>query len=369
LDLGFDPRNVLTFSLRGTDDSTPTTRAQDDDLLDRMLGRLESDPRVVAAGAVNTLPLVSGPIGWDTSVLLEGQREDAPESWSGNPNLNFLAVTPQYFRSMGIRLIQGRLFTDQDHVNAPYVVIVSQALADRLWPGQNPVGKRLRTGFLVKRDDNVKAGLQTVVGVVATARYREIQTPRLDLYVPFRQADPIAEFFVIRTTVPPEPLVPTLTAALREMSPYSRVDRVTTMDSIVRRTRGPWLFSATVFSLFGLVALGLSCLGLFALVAYTVSHRTHEIGVRMALGALPRDVIALMLRQGLVPTLYGLLLGVVCAFFGTRVVASLLFETSPTDVSTFAEVAVGFAVASVLASYVPARRAASVSPLVALRGE
>jgi ABC-type antimicrobial peptide transport system permease subunit len=141
------------------------------------------------------------------------------------------------------------------------------------------------------------------------------------------------------------------------------------MDSIVRRTRGPWLFSATVFSLFGLVALGLSCLGLFGLVAYTVAHRTHEIGIRMALGALPADVIGLMLKQGLVPTVYGLVLGVAGAFLVTRLLSSLLFETSPTDVSTFVAVAAGFAAASLFASYVPARRAASVSPLVALRTE
>ena len=205
LDLGFDPRNVLTFSLRfegyrqdarksmtcstGCSSASKATRA------------------VVAAGAVNTLPSSQVPSDGTRACCWRASGRRYLSPGPRNPNLNFLAVTPQYFRSMSIRLIQGRRFTDQDHVNAPYVVIVSQALGDRLWPGQNPVGKRLRTGFLVKRDDNVKADWQTVVGVVATARYREIQTPRLDLYVPFRQADPIAESFVIRTTVPPEPLV------------------------------------------------------------------------------------------------------------------------------------------------------------------
>jgi putative ABC transport system permease protein len=254
------------------------------------------------------------------------------------------------------------------------VVIVSEAAAARLWPGQDALGKRLRTGFTMRREDAdptawQPSSWQTVVGIVATARYREIESPRLDVYVPFRQAEPIAESLTVRTSVDPESAVPALSAALAELSRGATLDRVTTMEAIVSRTRGPWLFSATVFSLFSVVAVGLSWLGLFGLVAFSVAQRSREIGVRMALGAVPRDVVALMLWQGVGPVVAGLVLGVAAAMFATRLLGSMLFETSPTDPGTFAAVSVGFALVSLLASYLPARRAAAVNPVVALRVE
>jgi predicted permease len=368
LDLGFDPAHVLTFTVLGTDDTRVDTREQGDDLLDRLLARLQQDPRVVAAGAVNQLPFTFGPIGWDASFVLEGQL-DSRDTRSRNPPLNFLAVTPDYFKTMGIRLIRGREFADRDRTDAPYVVIVSEALADRAWPGQDPLGKRIRTNLTLRRGDHEPTGWQTVVGVVATARYREIQSPRLDLYAPFRQADPIAECIVVRTTVPPERLVPAVASVVKEIDATTVLDRVKSMDTIVRHTRGPWLFSTLVFSLFGVVALGLSGLGLFGLVAYAVAQRRREIGIRIALGARPSGVVGLMVRQGMGPAVYGLLAGVCGAVLVTRLLASLLFDTSPTDVPTFSAVAAGFAFVSFVASYLPARRAASVSPVVALRAE
>jgi putative ABC transport system permease protein len=373
LDLGFNPENVLTFSVRWPVDAPPMSRAEGDDVLERMLARLERTPQVVAAGAVSQLPFRYGPVGWDTSFLLEGQA-DSPDSWARNPHLNLQVATPNYFRAMGIPLLGGRVFTDRDRADGPLVVIVSEALADRLWPGQDPLGKRIRTGFTLRQEEQDPArwqqsSWQTVVGVVRTARYREIESSRLDIYVPFRQADPIVESFTVRTAVDPESLVPALSAAMHELYSGATLDRVTTMDAIVGRARGPWLFSAAVFSVFGLVALGLSWLGLFGLVAFAVTQRTREIGVRMALGAVPADVVRLMVRHGLTPALAGVVLGLVAALPLTRFLDSLLFETSPTDASTFAIVSAGFAFASLLASYIPARRAASVNPVVALRNE
>jgi predicted permease len=368
LDLGFDPVHVLTFTVLGTDDTRVDTREQGDDLLERLLARLRQDPRVEAAGAVSQLPFTFGPIGWDASFLLEGQVA-SPDTRSRNPPLNFLSVTPDYFKTMGIRLIRGREFTDRDRTAAPFVVIVSEALADRVWPGQDPLGRRLRTNLTIRRGDNDPTDWQTVVGVVATARYREIQSPRLDLYAPFRQGEPIAESIVVRTTVPPDRLVPAVATVVKEIDPTTVLDRVRTMGSIVRQTRGPWLFSTMVFSLFGIVALGLSGLGLFGLVAYAVAQRRREIGIRIALGARPGNVVGLMVQQGMVPAVCGLLAGVFGAVVVTRLLASLLFDTSPTDVPTFSAVAVGFSFVSFVASYLPARRAASVSPVVALRAE
>jgi putative ABC transport system permease protein len=359
---------VLTFTLLGGDNSPVVMREQGDDLLERLLERLRQDPRVEAAAAVNQLPFAFGPTGWDSSFLLEGQV-DSPQTSSRNPRLNFQAVTPDYFRTMDIRLVHGRDFTDRDHAEAPFVVIVSTELADRVWPGQDPIGKRIRTQFMIREGNREPARWQTVVGVAATARYREIQSPRLDLYAPFRQADPIAKSIVVRTSVPPEQLVSAVATVVKEVEPTSVLDQVKTMDSIVRHIRGPWLFSTTVFGIFGLVALGLSWLGLFGLVAYAVAQRTREIGIRMALGARPGDVVRLMVTQGLVPAVYGLLVGTLGAIAGSRLLASLLFDTSPTDLPAFSAAAVGFALVSVVASYLPARRAAAVSPVIALRAE
>jgi ABC-type antimicrobial peptide transport system permease subunit len=163
--------------------------------------------------------------------------------------------------------------------------------------------------------------------------------------------------------------VPTVAAVVKEIDPTSSLDRVKTMDSIVRHTRGPWLFSTSILGFFGLVALGLSWLGLFGLVAYSVAQRTREIGIRIALGARSSQVVGLLARQGVVPAVWGLLIGLLGAFVASRLLASLLFDTSPTDVPTFSAVGVSFALVSLLASYLPARRAASVSPVTALRAE
>jgi putative ABC transport system permease protein len=263
---------------------------------------------------------------------------------------------------MEIRLVRGRLFDDRDTAKSPLVVIVSEAMATRVWPGENPIGKRLRAyGAFAP-------GLwQTVVGVVATASYREIDTPRLDLYLPHDQAPSAVNHYVVRTSGDPS----ALTAALRhETAAIDRtltLDDVMTMSRIVERTQGPWRFNMIVFGAFAMVALLLSTLGLFGLVAYTVSQRTREIGVRMALGASQTAVVRLMVRQGAWPVVAGLGVGLVGAFAVTRLVASLLFGVSAADPLTFALVAVGLLTVAIVACYVPARRSAHVDPLVALR--
>ncbi len=368
LDLGFDSYNVLTFTVLGTDETRITTREQGDDLLERLLARLRQDPRVEAAAAVNQLPFVFGPTGWDSSFVLEGQV-DSPETSSRNPRLNLQAVTPDYFRTMRIRLVRGRDFADRDHAEAAFVVIVSDALAERVWPGQDPLGKRIRTQFTIRGDDGKTDRWQTVVGVVASVRSREIESPRLDVYVPFRQADPIAESIVVRTTTPPEQLVPAVATIVKDIDPTTVLDRVKTMDSIVRHLRGPWLFSTAVLGMFGSVALGLSWLGLFGLVAYAVAQRTREIGIRVALGARPGEVVGLMVAQGFMPAVCGVIVGTLGAFAAGPLLSNLLFDTSPTDPPTFSTVILGYALVSVAASYLPARRAARISPVIALRAE
>jgi putative ABC transport system permease protein len=282
--------------------------------------------------------------------------------------LNWQSATPGYFKAMGIRLLRGRNFDDRDTARPPLVVIVSEAAATRLWPGEDPIGKRI-VAHGATQDEKGHVNWQTVVGVVETARYREVESPRLDLYVPHRQADSFTKHFVVRSTLEPGRLVPALQSEVAAFDHALSVGGIKTMEEIVTRTKGPWRFNMMVFTGFALVALGMAAVGLFALVAYSVSLRTREIGVRIALGATPDDVVRLMLSQGTTLVVFGVGCGLIAAFLTTRLISALLFQVSPTDPVTFAAVVCVLLGVSTLASYLPARRAARVDPLVALRAD
>ena len=365
LDLGFDPTNVLTFRIDGLEERYPELPARTQ-VVEQLLSHFERMPHVIAAGAVLNRPFEHRSIGMDSGFILEGQPQ-TPEAFMRNPMLNWESVTPGYFRTMGIRLLRGRDFDERDTATAPPVVIVSETLASRVWPGQDPIGKRLNT--YGAQEDGKPLQWQTVIGVVETARYREIESPRLDLYVPLRQAPSFVNHYTIRTTVDPLAVAPTLRAEIASFDPALSISSVQTMEEMVARTKGPWRFNMLVFSLFGVLALGLAAVGLFALVAYTVAQRTREIGVRIALGATPSDVVRLMLSQSATLAGVGLAGGLVAASLATRLMSSLLFEVNATDPASFTAAAAGLLAVCALASYVPARRAASVDPITALRAE
>jgi predicted permease len=278
-----------------------------------------------------------------------------------NPVLNWEWVTAGYFEVMRIPLRRGRVFDAGDTKQAPMVTIVSEATAARLWPGQDPLGKRLHLSL------SESQGWLTVAGVVGSARYREIESPRFDLYVPLRQAESDDHYVVVRTSVNPLSVAPAVAAEVAAFDRALTTDGVTTMEAIVRRTQGPWRFNMLVFGVFGVIALGLAAVGLFALVAWDVAQRSREIALRMALGAARGDVVRLMIWQGAKPSAIGMVAGVGVALLMTRVLARFLFEVSPTDPLTFAGVAVLFAAVIVLASYLPARRAAAIDPQAVLK--
>jgi putative ABC transport system permease protein len=365
LDLGFDPRAVLTFDI-GAPDSKYDTNEKRWALVDAVLDAAKRAPNVGAAGAVYLRPFAHGVIGMDSNVLLEGQPLIA-ESFIRNPMVNWEAATPDYFRAMDIRLLQGRFFDDRDHAKAPPVIIVSQSLAVRLWPGQNPIGRRLVT--YGAPGDEKNPGWQSVIGVVEDARYREVETSRFDLYLPYRQAPSHVQHFMLRVSGDPMRAVPALKAAIATVDPDVTVEKVTTMEEIVSRAFAPWRFTTILVSVFSIMALAFAAVGLAALVAYAVAQRTREIGVRVALGAQRRDVIALLVREGVWMITGGLTAGIVTAWILRRSVASLLFGISPEDAATFGGVALLLAVVALLAAYLPARRAAGIDPAVALRSE
>jgi putative ABC transport system permease protein len=209
----------------------------------------------------------------------------------------------------------------------------------------------------------------TVVGLVEDARYREVEAPRFDLYLPYRQAPNQVQHFMVRLTGDPLAAVPALRTAVAELDPDARIDEISTMEDVVARAFAPWRFSSIIVSAFGAIALTFAVVGIVTLVAFTVTQRTREIAVRVALGAKTRDVIMLAAGEGAWIALAGLVIGVLAAWILRRSVESMLFSVAPDDPLTFGGVALLLGVVSLLAAYLPARSAARVDPAVALRAE
>jgi putative ABC transport system permease protein len=364
LDLGFDPKNALTFEIFVPASRYPTPE-RERALVADIVTQLERLPGAVAAGAVYQRPFKHGPIGMDSGFILEGQPK-TPDTWRKNPLLNWESVTAGYFRAMDIGLTRGRLFTEHDDERAPLVVVVSEALAARVWPGQDPLGKKLQA-FGATRND--KPEWQTVVGVVENARYREIEAPRFDIYLPFRQAPSQPHDFVVRTANDPLAVMPALRAALERVDPELDVEKAMMLEEIVGRTVAPWRFNMVVFTVYSATAVAFAAIGLFALIAYAAKQRTREIGVRVALGARSSDVVRLFVDEGARLAVAGLAVGLPAAWILSRLLSSLLFGVSPTDAVTFVLVAGLLSLVSLLAAYLPARRAGAVDPVVALRSE
>lgn len=366
LDLGFDPSNVLTLTVVLPDSAYESITAKRA-YFEQLLPRIQALPGVEAVGAIYQRPLAHGPIGMDSGIIVEGQPLESA-TFRKNPLVNWESVTPGYFEAMRQPIVRGRNFTNADTDQAPRAVIISEGLARRMWPGQDAVGKRLLT-LGAGRDAQGRPRFQTIVGVVKDARYRELELPRLDVYVPYLQAPIPVKDLVIRTASDPLPLLSVVQRHIRESSPQVLAERADTMPAIVSRAVAPWRFNMVVFAIFGALALVLTAGGLFGLMAHTVTQRTREVGVRMALGAQSRDVLTLVLRQALTLALAGIGVGVAIAYALGRLVSQLLFGVSPGDLTSFALVTLLLLVVVTLASYFPARRAAAVDPAVTFKAE
>jgi putative ABC transport system permease protein len=367
LDLGFDPRNVLTFDVH-----LPEVASPDEPEVQRqrtlVAGLLEQVQRiegVSAAGAIYQRPFAHGPIGMDARVAIEGQA-DSPAANHRNPTANWEAVTPGYFRAMDIRVLRGRTFTGSDDERSRLAVIVSQRLAARLWPTMDPIGKRLHLG---EAPQGAAPRWLTVVGVVEDARYRELTEVRYDLYLPFGQTLPAVKHYVVRTVGDPLAVVPAVREAVKRADPRLAVENIATMEAVVARTIAPWRFSTIVFAVFSVLALFFATVGLSALIAYAVKQRRREIGIRLALGARPGGVVRLMVREGALLATMGLSIGIPAALALTRLLSTQLFSVASTDPPTLVAVAGVLAAVSLVAAYLPARAAATVDPVVALRSE
>ncbi len=361
VDAGFDPANMLTFNL-GMADLTGSTVDQRAELSRSILSRIQAIPRVRSACTDVALPLASGS-GVDLTFTINGRAEPAEGLELA---AQYGAVSPGYFRCMGIPLLQGRALTELDKHGQPPVIIINERMAERFWPGETPLGQRVRVGvefFGIPEEDC------EIVGVVGDVRRSIFDEPEPRMYVPFEQQPWPFMSFAVRASGNP----PTLVDAVRrevamvttEIAPYG----FRTLDRYVAEATSLQRVTMILLSLYAGTALLLSGVGLYGVVAHSVARRTHEMGVRMALGARRNDVVALVLKHGMTLTVVGLGMGLVGAFTGTRVLSSLLFETTPLDPAIFGSVILLLLAVALLACYIPARRATRVDPLSALRYE
>ena len=359
IDLGFDPSHVLSMQV----DPRIEPDRQNAWMAD-LLSRISTHPQVETAGAVYLRPLALGPIGQGTQIVLDGQP-DTPEVAGRNPLLNYQVATPDYFRAMSIPLKRGRVFADADSATGPRVAIVSESTAGRLWPGQDPIGRRFLTSTFV-RGAGTKAW-RTVVGVVSDVRYRGVSEVQLDMYDPAAQTPLAATDLVIRTASDPTALAGVIQAEARAAGPDVVVTGITSMDAVVGRAMAPWRFASWVLALFAGLALLLAIVGLVSVISLDVAHRQREFAIRLALGARSGEVMARVLRGTLARVTLGSLLGLAVAGLLGRALDALLFGVPPVHWPTYAIVLVVVLFSALIAAWAPVRWASRIDPIAVLR--
>jgi predicted permease len=326
--------------------------------INTVLDRLRSGPGVRAVAASSTAPLTGAP---NRGMRIEGDPVLPPDQ---QPNADFQLITPDYFRALGITLVAGRAFDASDRADTPPVLVVNQALVDKYFGGRNPIGKVILFGASKRHE---------IVGVVANARYRAVEQPAdPTFYLPLEQNDerwPFLAFTVWTdgTTAATTGAAAMIRAAVRDADPQQPVSRLRTIEELLSGSLAERRFNTWIVVLFAATALLLAGIGTYGVMAFAVTSRTRELGVRMALGATPADLIRLVLGQGLLLTLLATVIGLVAAVGLTRYMVSLLFNVAPRDPLTFALVAGVLALVAIAATLIPARRAMRVNPITALR--
>ena len=355
---GFRPQGVLSLQLTLPQARypNPNDRAL---FVQQVIERVAALPGVASAAAISRLPLNPG----SSSRTLEVEGRTPPPAGEDSPD--YLVATPDYFQSIGTPLVAGRAFTERDVSGAPGTVIVSQAAARRYWPAENPVGKHVKVGAC--GDDKTWC---EVVGVVGDVRQHHLdQEPNPTVYVSYAQDPWPFMAFIVRTKVDPASAASAVEAAIHAVDKDQPVYNVRAMTAVIQKSVSPQRLRMSLLGLFAIVALTLACVGIYGVMAYSVAQRTHEIGIRMALGAHPRRILQVILRQGFALALTGCAMGLAGAFAVTRLLSSMLYGVSPRDAATFVGIPLLLLVVALLASYLPARRAMQVDPMVALRYE
>ncbi len=359
VDAGFQPENMLTMQMTLPRAKYPEVQ-QAGAFFQLLIEKLEALPGVQSAGAVNYLPL--GINSNASSFTIEGRPADRP----GDQSMAFFdAISPSYFRTMAIPVLKGRNVTNQDFATAPPVVVISEAMARTFWPDEEALGKRITIGG--------EPFSREIVGVVGNIKHSRLEEkPQPEMYISYlqnpEQIVPARTMsMVIKTASDPLNSVATVRQAVLSLDKEQPVYNIRTMQSIVTDSIYPQRLPMILLGAFGFIALVLAMMGIYAVISYSVTQRTHEIGIRMALGARRRNVLGMLLRQGFVLTLIGVVIGIACSFALMRVLSGLLFGVSTSDPVIFVLSAVLLCIVALLASWVPAVRATRVDPMIALR--
>jgi putative ABC transport system permease protein len=358
LDLGFDAEHLAAIEVHFDDDPRFTVQSISD-VFDRLSASVTRIHGVVAAAAGIQTPFSNGGIdGW---VSAEGQ---SPTQHTADPFSDLEYVTPAYFRALGIRVVEGRAFDDRAARDASPVVMISESVAAHYWPGKSAIGKRLHCLG--------GAELCTVIGVVAETHYRDLDRPHLVVYRPGRQApEPVfaPRVLFVRTKGDPAELLPTIRSLVLTSEPAITLGRAIAVQQLLRAPLAQPRLNALLVAVFAGAALVLASIGIFGVLAFHVAQRTREIGIRHALGARPRELAAMMLREGMTLQVAGIVVGLVLSVVATRSVRALLFGVTPTDPLAFFGASVLLFACGLIGVLIPARRAAQVDPMVALRAE
>ncbi|HUI42606.1 MAG TPA: ABC transporter permease [Terriglobia bacterium] len=362
IDPGFDIRNVLVASLDV--ETFGYNEARGRLLYQNLIDRVAALPGVRSVGMADMLPL--GTSERVVGITIEGSKAPAPRPGEPGPMVQSILAAPGYFRAMGIPMLHGRDFTARDTKGAPAVVIINDAMARRYWPGQDPLGRNLVIG-----DDDAKHRQACeVVGVVKTGKYRTLgESPQPFMYQSYWQNYVPRVRLVVRTEAEPASVMAGMRRAVQTLDPNLALYDVNTMPQLMLLPLFPAHAAGLLLGVFGGLALLLATMGLYGVMSYLVAQRTREVGIRMALGARRPDVFKLVVGNGMKLTLAGVVIGLAGALAVTRLLASLLYGIRPTDFVTFAGVSLLLAGVAFLASYLPARRATRVDPMVALRHE
>lgn len=375
VDSGFDPHHVLTFAVDlppaygDANAFTATPRAAS--LFDSLLSRIQSMPGVQSAGAVSSLPLR----GENWGKYVNFNDRPVPASLDKVPLIQYRSIDGDFFRALGIRVLSGRDFTASDGRNAPLVAIINHAFARRFWPDQDPLGKQLSTEpprNLIPAN-TIPPGFTfhwfTVVGVVEDTHYGALaDQAQPTVYALMTQGDWSTSMAIaVRTSGDPLSLVPSIRNELAQLDNTIPIAGVATMDDIVSSSVAQPKLESMLLGIFAGLALLLATVGIYGVLSYSVTQRTHEIGVRMAIGADKARVLRMVVGHGLRLTIFGVVIGVALAAAATRLLTRLLFGVSPTDPAIFVAISVLVLGIALLASYIPARRATNVDPMAALR--
>jgi len=355
VDPGFNPQNLLSVEVSLTNERYAEA-PQRSAFYQQLLERVSALPGVQSAAIVNHQPF-SGRRGINV-FKIEGRPE--PKGMDDTPLADFRIISPEYFQMMSIPILQGRAFSASDTQDAPRAVIVNRAFAERFWPGENPLGRRL---------DNDGDWL-TVVGVAGDVRQSGLdEEAATHVYVPYLQSPSSRTAVLLRTSVDPSSLAAAVQKQVNAIDPDQPIYNVRTMEEMIAGSMSGRRLNLVLLAVFALTALILAAVGIYGVISYSVTQRIHEIGIRMALGARSADVLKLIVKQGMTPVVIGMAAGIAGALALTRVMSTLLVGVSANDPLTFAAIAVLLAGVAFVACFVPARRATKVDPLVALHYE